>query len=64
MPIRTKSYGQLHWTKLLLACPAPRLGASDGGMPGSTLPVEQEERVANSKLDRLADELRALGIQF
>jgi hypothetical protein len=64
MQTTMKTYGSLHWTALLLACPASQLEAGRAGSSGSVLQGEQEERIANSRLDRLAAELRALGIQF
>ena len=64
MHTRMKSCGSLHWTALLLACPASQLEAGRTGSPVSALPGEQDDRIANSKLERLAAELRALGIQF
>ena len=66
MQRRNSSPVSLNWTSLLRALPAHQREAVAGSAAGP-LPEgegEQDDRVANSKLDRLAAELRALGIRF
>ena len=58
------SVGQLHWTMLLRPRAAATRANGCGGVPLSHSREEQEDLLATSKLDRLAEELRALGIQF
>lgn len=64
MHTRRQQGGQPHWTMRLPACTGPLLDAGDRWSWRSVAPAGEEERAADSKLDRLADELRALGIQF
>jgi len=42
----------------------PRFEPGSGRSASPFLESEHQEQIANSKLDRLADELRALGIEF
>ena len=58
------SVGQLHWTQLLLPRAATRRGNGCGSVPLSHSREEREDLLATSKLDRLAEELRALRIEF
>ena len=64
MPIRMKSTGKHDWTLLLRARSLPQSDPGFAGQGSSAPASEQQERIANSKLERLAAELRALGIQF
>lgn len=64
MQIRMKSTGKHDWTLLLRTRPMPQSEPEFTSLVGSSASVEQEERLANSKLERLAAELRALGIRF
>jgi hypothetical protein len=59
-----RSLEQLDRTALLRACLTSQLELMGNGAATSLLEAEQQERRADSKLDRLADELRALGIRF
>ena len=64
MQTRMKSLESQDWTVLLESCPRPQFEAGCTGSSSSLLESERQERLANSKLERLADELRALGIEF
>lgn len=64
MQIRMKSTGKHDWTLLLRARPMPQPEPESGRLAGSLASGEQQDWIANSKLERLAAELRALGIQF
>lgn len=59
-----KPHAQQRTRGLLRPIPKVQLQPPCNGPEGSTLECEQQEQVADSKVDRLADELRALGIQF
>lgn len=59
-----KSLEQQDRTALLRACLTSQIELTRNGAATALLEREQQERLANSKLDRLADELRALGIRF
>ena len=56
----------LDWTELLRTWPAHQREAATAGAAGARVAGEgeQEDRVASSKLERLAAELHALGIRF
>ena len=64
MQIRMKSTGKHDWTLLLRARPMPHPEPESTSLPGASASIEEQERLAKSKLERLAAELRALGIQF
>jgi hypothetical protein len=51
-------------TALLRACLTSQLELTYRGRATALLDAERAERSADSKLDRLADELRKLGIRF
>jgi hypothetical protein len=59
-----KSLEQQDRTALLRGCLTSQLELTREDPTTALLEAEQQERRANSKLDRLADELRALGIRF
>ncbi|HEX5972102.1 MAG TPA: hypothetical protein VFY85_09260 [Gemmatimonadaceae bacterium] len=59
-----KSTGKHDWTLLLRVRPTPQSEPEFTSPAGSSASVEQQERLADSKLERLAAELRALGISF
>ena len=59
-----KSLEQQDRTALLRACLTSQLALTRHVRATTPLDAEQQERSTNSKLDRLADELRALGIRF
>jgi hypothetical protein len=56
----------MDWTQLLRTWPAHQREAAAGSTAAARLEGEgaQEDLVTDSKLDRLAAELRALGIRF
>lgn len=64
-PVGMKSHSQQQeWTLSLRLPPMPRFEPGSGRSASPFLESEHQEQIANSKLDRLADELRALGIEF
>ena len=64
MQSRITSPGSLDWKALLRTWPIHQRELRDASAASALPEGEQDERIANSKLDRLAAELRALGIQF
>jgi len=59
-----KPFGPHSHRVLLRPLPRPQFTPVRNGSEGPGLEREDLERTTNSKLDRLAEELRALGIRF
>lgn len=58
-----KSSQSYHWMAFVRV-PTPRLEAVGNVLSVAARESAQQERITTSKLDRLANELRALGIDF